>query len=203
MARRADEGPTGDEHVLPDVEDDLDEESYRRLTGKRRARLVRQRIAFAVVVVAVLAVGGGAYLVWSDRWDPPGAARPSAAASPTCTPAVAPPLLAPKDVTVDVLNGTTRRGLAGTVATELRARGFVVAGVANAPQPAGPVTAVVTYPAASVQQAVTVAARFPEARLVQDDAATGVSVSLGDGYQQVLAEDALVAPVPAGQPGAC
>ncbi|PRY16098.1 LytR C-terminal domain-containing protein [Kineococcus rhizosphaerae] len=203
MARRADEGPTGEEHVLPDVEDDLDEESYQRLTGKRRARLVRQRIAFAVVVVVVLAVGGGAYLVWSDRWHPRGAARPSVAASPTCTPAAAPALLAPKDVTVDVLNGTSRKGLAGAVAAELRTRGFVVTRVANAPQATGPATAVVTYPAASVQQAVTVAARFPEAQLVQDDAAKGISVSLGDGYQQLLAEQALVAPVPTGQPGAC
>ncbi|MEZ0492411.1 LytR C-terminal domain-containing protein [Kineococcus sp. TBRC 1896] len=189
-----------DERVLPEVDDDLDVESYERLTGRRRARLLRQRIVFVVVVVLVLAVGGGAYLVWSDRWQPGRAATPSAAPTPSCTPAAPPALLAPGEVTVDVLNGTDRRGLAASVAGELRARGFVVASVGNAPTPVGPGTAVVTYPEGSVQQAVTVAARFADVQLVADPAATAVTVSLGDGYQQVLGEDALVVPLPPGSP---
>nr|WP_281373011.1 LytR C-terminal domain-containing protein [Kineococcus aurantiacus] len=111
--------------------------------------------------------------------------------------------MGPPEVTVDVLNGTTRRGLAGTVSAELRARGFVVANVGNAPQATGPATAVVTYPPAALAQAATVGARFPDVQLVEDPAAAVVSVSLGDGYQQLLAEDALAAPVPAAPAGAC
>ncbi|WP_432541839.1 LytR C-terminal domain-containing protein [Kineococcus sp. SYSU DK002] len=195
-----DEG-AGD-RVLPDVEDDLDEESYQRLARQRRTRLVRQRVVFAVVVALVLAVGGGAYLVWSDRWQPGGAATPSAAATPSCAPA-APVLLTPGEVTLDVLNGTDRRGLAAAVAGELRTRGFVVGSVGNAPTPTGPGTALVAYPAGAVQQAVTVAARLPEAQLVEDPAATVVTVSLGDGYQALLGEDALVPPVPANAQPAC
>ncbi|WP_432510433.1 LytR C-terminal domain-containing protein [Kineococcus sp. SYSU DK001] len=192
-----------DERVLPDVEDDLDEESYRRLAQRRRTRLVRQRVVFAVVVALVLAVGGGAYLVWSDRWQPGGTATPSAAATPSCAPAAPPALLTPGEVTLDVLNGTDRRGLAAAVAGELRTRGFVVGTVGNAPTPTGPGTALVTYPAAAVQQAVTVAARLPEVQLVEDPAATVVTVSLGDGYQALLAEDALVPPVPANAQPTC
>jgi hypothetical protein len=202
VARRSDARGSDDEvdeHVLPDVEDDLDEESYRRLTGRRHARIVRQRIVFGVVVLLVLCVGGGAYLVWSDRWQPGSAASPSptGSAAPTCVPATAPPLLASGEVSVDVLNGTDRRGLAAAVAGELRTRGFVVTNVGNAPTAAGPVTAVVTYPATAEQQAVTVGARFPDVQLVADPAATVISVALGDGYQQLLPEEALVAPVPA------
>jgi hypothetical protein len=194
--RGSDEGR--DAVVLPEVDDDLDVESYERLTGRRRARLVRQRLVFAVVVVLVLAVGGGAYLVWSDRWQPGRTTTPSAAPSPSCVPATPPALLTPGQVTVDVLNGTGRRGLAASVAGELRTRGFVVGTVGNASAPAGPGTAVVTYPEAAVQQAVTVAARFPDVQLVPDPAAKAITLSLGDGYQQMLGEGALVAPLPPG-----
>lgn len=188
-----------EDHVLPDVEDDLDEESYRRLTGRRHARIVRQRIVFGVVVLLVLAVGGGAYLIWSDRWEPGSVATPTptTAGTPTCAAPVAPEVLPPAEVSLDVLNGTDRRGLAASIAGELRTRGFVVTNVGNAPTPAGPVTASVTYPTALAQQAFTVAARFPDVQLVEDPAATVISVNLGDAYQQMLAEDALVVPVPA------
>lgn len=198
MARRHEDEQdrTPDEGVLPEVEDDLDEESYRRLSGRRRARRVRQRVVFAVVVLVVLGAGGAAALIYTDRWQPGSSATPtSAAPGPTCVPATAPALLAPGDVSVDVLNGTSRRGLAAAVAGELRTRGFVVVNVGNAATATGPVTAAVTYPTASLQQAVTVGARFPEAQLVPDPAATVITVSLGDGYQNLIAEDALVAPV--------
>jgi hypothetical protein len=192
-----------DDGVLPEVEDDLDEESYRRLSGRRRARRFRQRIAFLVVVLVVLGAGGVAALVYTDHWQPGSSATPtSAVRTPACVPAPAPALLAPKDVRVDVLNGTSRRGLAASVAGELRTRGFVVVTVANAPTGAGPVTAAVTYPAASLSQAVTVGARFPEAQLVPDPAATAITVSLGDGYENLLAEDALAAPAPPEDPTA-
>lgn len=185
--------------VMPEVDDGLDEESYQRLHGQRLRRLWRQRIVFGVVVLLVLLVGGGAALIWTGRWDP-GASRETPAASApssTCTPAPEQPLLAPAEVTVEVLNGTDRRGLAASVAAELRTRGFVVSRVDNAPAPAGPVTVSVRYPTFAEQHARTVAARFADAQMVPDDTATIVQVSLGDGYQALFAEDALVPPAQA------
>ncbi|NIZ91601.1 LytR family transcriptional regulator [Kineosporiaceae bacterium B12] len=158
--------------------------------------MLRQRVVFAVVVLAVLAAGTVGALTWTGRWSPgtPAAATPTPA--PSCAVAAPPPLSAPPEVSVSVLNGTTRRGLAGTVAAELRTRGFVVTRTANADVAAGPVTASVRYPPALLAQARTVAARVPDVQLAEDPALAGVEVTLGDGYAQLLAEDALVAPAP-------
>ena len=41
------------------------------------------------------------------------------------------PTVDPAEVSVEVINGTTTSGLAGTVGEELQARGFVVAGTGN------------------------------------------------------------------------
>jgi hypothetical protein len=49
-----------------------------------------------------------------------------------------------------------------------------------------------------------VGARFPEAKLVPDPAATVITVALGDGYQNLLAEDVVVAPaLPVDPAAAC
>ena len=167
-----------------------------RLAARRHTRLLRQRIVFAVVVLVVLGAGTAGALSYTGRWTPGKPAATAPAPSPSCVVAAPPPLLPPAQVSVSVLNGTTRRGLAGTVAAELRTRGFVVTRTANADTAAGPVTASVRYPVALLAQARTAAARVPDAQLAEDPALTGVEVVLGDGYAQLLAEDALVAPAP-------
>ncbi|WP_337062425.1 LytR C-terminal domain-containing protein [Kineococcus sp. G2] len=191
--------------ALDDDPDDLDEASYERL-HRRRVRLRRrQRAVFAVLVVLVLAVGGAAALVWTGRWQP-GTDPVAAPASPTCAPAAERPLPAPAEVSVEVLNGTDRTGLAAGVAEQLRGRGFTVPDIGNAPVPAGPVTAVVRHPPDLLDPARAVAARFPEAQLLVDPAVTGVELTLGDAHQQLLPEDALVPPAPQapeGAPPAC
>nr|WP_276611070.1 LytR C-terminal domain-containing protein [Kineococcus siccus] len=109
--------------------------------------------------------------------------------------------MVPAEVSVGVLNGTTRRGLAAAVAAELRTRGFVVTRTANADVAGGPVTASVRYPPPLYAQARTVAARVPDAQLAEDPAVPGVELVLGDGYAQLLAEGALGNPVaPAAPP---
>ena len=199
-------GGEGDEDALPEVSDDLDDASYERLQRRRLWRRRRQRAVFALLVLLVLAVGGGAALLWTGRWQP-GEDPTRAAAGPSCAPAVEQPLLPPAEAPLEVLNGTDRSGLAAGVAEEMRARGFTVTRVGNAAVDAGPVTAVVRHSPDRLAQARTVAARVPEAQLVEDPAVAVVELVLGDGYQQLLAEDALVAPPPPppppGAPPAC
>ncbi|NAZ87405.1 LytR C-terminal domain-containing protein [Kineococcus indalonis] len=197
--RQADDGARHGTGVVPEDGGDLDEASYERLHRKRLRRQRRQRVVFALVVLLVLAVGGGAALVWTGRWQPGGGS--AATPTPTCAPAPEQPLPPPQEVSVVVLNGTDRTGLAGGVAEELRGRGFTVPRVGNAPVDAGPVTASVRYPPGLLPAARAAAARVAEAQLVEDPAATAVELTLGDGYQQLLGEDALaVPPAPAPPP---
>ncbi|MFJ8636018.1 LCP family protein [Streptomyces sp. NPDC093568] len=65
-------------------------------------------------------------------------------------------------VRVQVLNGTSVQGLAGTVAEKLRASGIMVTGTGNAPENTG--TTTVTYPAGLKKQAEALAARLPGVR---------------------------------------
>lgn len=92
------------------------------------------------LLLAVSLAGAGGYGAWAQGWlDPIGelAGVPAEVAVAACTPAPAPPTPAPApapgSVTVNVFNATGRMGLAAEVATELRARGFVVAQVSNDP----------------------------------------------------------------------
>ncbi|WP_432547040.1 LytR C-terminal domain-containing protein [Kineococcus sp. SYSU DK004] len=207
-ARRDERGDQLDDQrddLDEDQRDDLDEVAVEEeLSRRRHRRLVRQRVVFAVVVVAVLATGGVAALVATDRI--PAALRPTPSASPAgadpaCAPAD-PALVAPADVTVAVLNSTGRRGLAAGVAAELRTRGFVVSDVANAAEPAGPVTAVVRHPPQLLEPARAVVARVPGAQLAEDPEVGVVELVLGDAYAELAPEDALQPP-PAPLPPGC
>ncbi|MFJ5778595.1 LytR C-terminal domain-containing protein [Streptomyces sp. NPDC093094] len=115
-----------------------------RITGDKYPRMRRPRrrgrIALAVVAsVAVLGTAGWGTLqlidVFSggdgDRASAAGSAADCAAgASPT--PRVAERLPAPRLITVNVFNATTRQGLAKQTADELKKRGFRIGDVGNA-----------------------------------------------------------------------
>ncbi|MBQ1000438.1 MULTISPECIES: LCP family protein [Streptomyces] len=64
-------------------------------------------------------------------------------------------------VKVQVLNGTSTAGLAGTVAAKLREAGLTVTGTGNAPESSG--STEITYPADQKQQARALAAHLPGA----------------------------------------
>jgi LCP family protein required for cell wall assembly len=117
--------------------------------------------------------------------DGAGDAAPSPAApSPAAAAAQAVPV-APAQVKVDVLNGTSTAGLAGTAADAMRAQGFVVGTVGNAPAAVAQTT--VRYGSASAEQARTVAASVPGAVLQADPAAGGaVQLVIGPGYTGVV-----------------
>ncbi|MFB9377567.1 LytR C-terminal domain-containing protein [Kineococcus gynurae] len=176
----------------PGLAEDFDEvDSADRLARRRRRRLLRQRIVFAVLVLAVVVAGGIAALVATDRW--PNSPEPSA--GPSAPPASCAPvrLPAPAEVSLTVLNGTDRRGLAAAVAGEFGQRGFTVTRVGNAAVAPGPVPAVVQYGPGEIAAAQAVAARIEGAQLAERPEA-GVVLELGDGYAQLRAEDALAVP---------
>lgn len=113
-----------------------------RITGDRYPRMRRPRrrgklVALTVASVAVLGVGGWGTLqlidVFTGGGDSASAVGTKAACAAKATPAAAPKALpVPGTITVNVLNATTRGGLAQKTADELKKRGFKIGEVANA-----------------------------------------------------------------------
>ncbi|BBA98587.1 hypothetical protein RVR_4826 [Actinacidiphila reveromycinica] len=106
---------------------------------KRRGRFVAVLVA-AVVVLGLF--GWGAVQLFHVFGGDGGKSTARAAPSrPSCSPSASPvaskPLALPQPahVTMNVLNATTRGGLAKTTADQLAARGFKVAKFGNAPDP--------------------------------------------------------------------
>ncbi len=94
-------------------------------------------------------------------------------------------VLSPAEVALDVLNGTGTRGLASTVADELRAVGFEVGTVGNAE---GTVSqSVVRHGPGMVAQARTVAAAVPGSVLqASDSIGDTVQLVIGPGFENVV-----------------
>ncbi|MGK5638473.1 LytR C-terminal domain-containing protein [Streptomyces sp. URMC 126] len=123
----------------------------RRFPHMRRPRNPRRVVLAAVAAVAVLGLGGWGTLQLVDVFSGGGGGSPQAARkSADCgrdghgdkTDARAPGHSAPRealprpaDITVNVYNATPRSGLAKTTADELKARGFRIGKVGNAPAP--------------------------------------------------------------------
>ena len=105
----------------------------------------RRRWPVVVTVLAVLAVAGGTYALQqraNDDGDDAAAPVTCVSAKPAKAAATKPPvrvtpvrLPAPGQVSLRLLNGTGRDGLARNVANELARRGFRVPYTGNAPRP--------------------------------------------------------------------
>uniref|UniRef100_UPI000CEB8954 LCP family protein n=1 Tax=Blastococcus atacamensis TaxID=2070508 RepID=UPI000CEB8954 len=97
----------------------------------------------------------------------------------------APLTASPGEITVDVLNGTGTTGLAGTVASALRAQGFGVGTVGNEE---GTVNeTVVRFGPGAEEKARTLAAAVPNSVLRPSDAVGGaVQLVIGPGYSTVV-----------------
>ncbi|HEX8496351.1 MAG TPA: LytR C-terminal domain-containing protein, partial [Actinomycetales bacterium] len=151
----------------------------------RRRRRLRQQVTMAFVVVLVTVAGlvaSGLYLGWIST----GSAE--VAALPACPPPVRKPVLpAPKQVAVNVYNGSTREGLATSTAKAMRGRGFVVKAVANDPKRkrvAG--TAVVRHGPKGLNAAKVVAGVVAGATLERDARADAtVDLVVGGGFDGV------------------
>ncbi len=115
-----------------------------RITGDKYPRMRRPRrhgrlVVLTVASVAVLGGAGWGTLqlidVFTGGGDSASTGRTKAACAVRATPAAAPRALPePGTITVNVLNATTRSGLAQKTADELEKRGFKIGEVANAPE---------------------------------------------------------------------
>lgn len=175
-----------------------------RRRAQRERHIRRQRIASLIVLsLLVITVAVGAAWAWRVLQRPPApAAEPPAAeapAQPGCPDPDARPA-APEDVTVQVLNGTNRTGLAGEVTTQLGERGYDTRSAANGDLPTSP--ALVRHAPEDYLAAMSVAAQLPEAQLQESEEAEGgvVVLVIGEDFPGLASPDAaqaaLAKPVP-------
>lgn len=154
-------------------------------------------------VLAIVLVGIGAYAVGEFR-EPvadPGVIVPKDVgdeqAELTCPEPDALPL-APAEVTVNVLNGTSRSGLAGDTSEQLGERGYTLGDPGNTDRASGPAT--IVFGPEGYLAAQSVLAQLPEAELTMDDREdASVSLLLGKGFtglvEKAKATSALEEPV--------
>ncbi len=155
-------------------------------------------IPVLVVGLIALVVGGlvGWYLTARND-DPVTTAPPGASCTPSSdTPAASTkPAPKPSSITVDVYNSTTRQGLAGTTASQLEKRGFVIGTIANDPLGkalAG--TAEIRYGPKGKSRAVVVAAQVPDSTLVNDKRKDKtVAMSLGKAFDGLATPEQVAA----------
>jgi hypothetical protein len=195
-----------------------------RITGDKYPRMRpprrRGRLAFlAVACAAVLGVLGWGTLQLIDVFtggDEASAANATACRTTGASPSAAPAATLPKPgkITVNVLNATTRSGLAKQTADELKKRGFRIGEVGNAParydkKVKG--TGILLGPAAALKTSLPVlGTQLPAAEQRTDAARKGAAVDLviGDKFtglaKKAQADTALAAlktPKPAASAG--
>jgi len=166
---------------------------------RRTGRLVALLILLAAVA---LAAGAWWHYVLQDDDE-------AAAPRVSCPPTVAPPTFVPAgQVRVNVYNATQRRGLAATVATELKRRGFRVGKVSNDPLKRT-VTGLAEVRSGRVESggARTVAAHVGTVVLVPDKRQDpSVDLVLGATFKRLLQPAraaAALTPSPAPRPAGC
>ncbi|MEV0243386.1 LytR C-terminal domain-containing protein [Streptomyces sp. NPDC050674] len=174
-----------------------------RITGNKYPKMRRPRrrgrlVVLTVASVTVLGVGGWGTWQLIDVFTG-GGEKASAAGSGTgcgvttkasASPS-AKPLPEPRAITVNVLNATTRGGLAKKTADELKKRGFKIGDVGNAPRQYDKKvkgTGLLLGPAAALDTALPVlGTQLPGAERRAEAARKGAAVDLviGDGFKEL------------------
>ncbi|MFC7375273.1 LytR C-terminal domain-containing protein [Brachybacterium sp. GCM10030267] len=172
-----------DSHPYGRSADDVRRRDQRR---RRQLRLrATQLVFFSALAVAVIAVGFYAVGELREPAAEPGVIAPKTfgdegSAELTCPEPGAVPLPA-QEVTVTVLNGTGRTGLAGDVSEELAARGFALEDPGNTGEAAGPAT--IVHGPDGYLAAQSLSAQVPDATLTMDSReGAAVDLLLGDGF---------------------
>lgn len=165
---------------------------------RRRHTRERQAVVFGVLIGGLAVAALGAAAVYTGNLSLPFLSRGFSSPAPTglaaedspCPPEGATPVPYGQ-VTVNVLNGTTRIGLAGDTASALAARGFVVGQQLNAGQLGYTTydgTALIQFGTQGVAAAYTVAAQFDSPQLVLDTRPdASVDVVVGATYNALVA----------------
>jgi hypothetical protein len=171
---------------------------------RRRGRHGHGRTVLTALIVATV-VAAGATWWWNNHKDTEATAAPR----PTCPPTQsAPPVVAARDVHLNVYNATKRRGLAGEVAKQLRKRGFVVAKIENDPT-SRKVTGIAevranTSSSAAVRTVGAHVASFVAVRDTRKD--PSVDLVLGPAFRTLrtpAAAAAALKPTPSPRPSGC
>ena len=146
-----------------------------------------------MLIAGLAVVALGAFAVFTEAIPAP-FARGFTSAAPTAGPLTAPPPcpaegtlpVAYQSIPVNVLNATRRGGLATGAATALANRGFVILSTGNATTAVTGV-ARISFGAAGVGAAYTLAAQIEGATLVLDARAdTSVDLALGSEFAKLL-----------------
>ncbi|WP_416978042.1 LytR C-terminal domain-containing protein [Streptomyces sp. T028] len=195
-----------------------------RITGDKYPRMRRRRRRGRLVVVVVacgaaLGVAGWGTLQLIDVFTGGGGTASAAGSKASCavksakaspSPSASPAALPkPAQITVNVLNATTRGGLAKTTADELAKRGFKIGEVGNAPKEYDKKvtgTAVLLGPTASLNTSLSVLSTQvggAERRAEAGRKGAEVDLIIGNGFNTLSSEaqaakalTALVSPKP-------
>ncbi len=165
-----------------------------------RDRQRRQTYTFATVFALVFLIGLVAFGNWQQWWTLGGGTE----AASICP---EPTVIEPRFTNVNVINGTTRKGLAGAVAKELQKRQFRVLTLETEEQDKPIKTVVqVRYGEAGALAARTVSLQFPaKVAMIKDDRDDEtVDVVIGDPYKAMVnAKKAAAAIKPKEDPHGC
>lgn len=172
---------------------------------RRRHKRERQAVIFGGVLAGLAAIGLGAAAIWTGGMESPFDRQwTTISASPTATEAAVPCVpadtlpVAYGDISVLVLNATSKPGLAGSVADLLGQRGFEISSTGNYELKLRGVGRI-SFGAQGIAQAHTLAAHIAGVTLVYD-ARTDASVDLavGSGYSKLVELD--LVPLAADEP---
>ncbi|WP_086565453.1 LytR C-terminal domain-containing protein [Streptomyces africanus] len=174
-----------------------------RIKGNKYPRMRRPRrrgrlVVLVVASAAVLGVGGWGTLQLIDVFTGGGREASAAGSGTDCAPGIkaspsprAKALPEPRAITVNVLNATTRGGLAKKTADELKKRGFKIGDVGNAPQRYDKKvkgTGVLLGPASALDTSLPVlGTQLPGAERRTEAARKGTDLDLviGDGFKEL------------------
>ncbi|MCG2797394.1 MAG: LytR C-terminal domain-containing protein [Cellulomonas sp.] len=163
---------------------------------RRRAMHERQTVVFGVILAVMAVAGVVGAAVFTGTTNLPFFSRGFSTASPEATSVAVPCLpegtlpVPAGQITVNVLNGAGRVGLAGLTGASLTARGFVVALTENYTSTVTD-TAVVIFGSSGIAQAYTLAAHVSGATLKFDATRTDATVDLvlGTAFSDLVATD--------------
>ena len=178
-----------------------------RLRRTRRMRAIQLTI-FSILAISLIGVGVYAVGQLQEPSAEPGTIDPKAfgpaAVGITCPEPGAVPL-PPSEVTVSVLNGTSRSGLAGAVSEDLIARGYAIETTGNTRQATG--AALIVHGPDGYLAAQAVKAQVPEGTLKLDQKREGTAVDLliGSEFSGLVEESAAAAALeqPVATPEGC